>query len=56
MMIKLMAAITGNAVWMTTAYLNKLHSTDRNGLLTNFFSYYTYPCRRENAALRYFCA
>lgn len=33
MMIKLMAAITGNAVWMTTAYVNKLHSTDRNGLL-----------------------
>lgn len=33
MMIKLMAAITRNAIWMTTAYVNILHSTDRNGLL-----------------------
>jgi hypothetical protein len=33
MMMNLMVAATGNAIWMTTAYVNKLHSTDRNGLL-----------------------
>jgi hypothetical protein len=33
MMMKLMVAATGNATWMTTAYVNNLHSTDRNGLL-----------------------
>lgn len=33
MMMKLMVAITDKAIWMTTAYVNKLHSTDRNGLL-----------------------
>jgi hypothetical protein len=33
MMMKLMVAATGIAVWMTTAYVNDLHSTDRNGLL-----------------------
>lgn len=33
MMKNLMVAITGNAIWMTTAYVNNLHSTDRNGLL-----------------------
>jgi len=33
MMMNLMVAATGNVTWMTTAYVNNLHSTDRNGLL-----------------------
>jgi hypothetical protein len=33
MMMKLIVAATGNVIWMTTAYVNNLHSTDRNGLL-----------------------
>jgi hypothetical protein len=33
MMMKLKAAATSYVTWMTTAYVNNLHSTDRNGLL-----------------------
>lgn len=33
MMLKLTAAATSNVTWMTTAYVNNLHSTDGNGFL-----------------------
>ena len=58
MMMKLMKLLyigTGNCA-MTTGYLNNLRSTTGMDCLTNSFSYHTYPCRRESAALRYFCA
>ncbi|MDQ1001419.1 hypothetical protein QFZ28_001819 [Neobacillus niacini] len=33
MMMKLKVAAKVNVIWMTTAYVNNLHSTNRNGLL-----------------------
>jgi hypothetical protein len=33
MMMKLKAAVTSNVTWITTAYVNDLHSTNGNGLL-----------------------